>query len=466
MSAAPAEEPKFIRGSLMRHVAVMSFTGSIGLMAIFAVDFVDMIFISMLGNAALAAAVGYAGTLLFFTSSISIGLSIAAGALAARAIGAGNQQDAREYATSVLILGVIVGVIVVTLFFVFMVPLLAFLGAEGETRQLAVSYLSIILPTMPVLMAAMVAGAVLRAHGDARRAMWSTLAGGIVNAVLDPLLIFGLGLGLEGAAYASVIARFTILVVAAYPVWRVYDGFAAPRAEMLRRDAAAVSAIAGPAVLANVATPVGSALVTREMAKFGTDAVAGMAIIGRLTPVAFGVVFALSGAIGPIIGQNFGAGLFDRVRGAFFEALKFATVFVIAVAMILFLVRGLVADLFQADGETLALVYLFCGPLALGYIFNGWMFVGNATFNNLGHPMYSTWVNWGRHTLGTWPPAILGASLMGAGGVLVGQAVGGVLFALISLRLATRIMETEGAGDDTRHFRPHLRDHVLHNRRH
>ena len=64
------EEPVFVNGSLMRHVSVMSFTGSIGLMAMFAVDFIDMIFISMLGNEALAAAVGYAGTVLFFTNSI------------------------------------------------------------------------------------------------------------------------------------------------------------------------------------------------------------------------------------------------------------------------------------------------------------------------------------------------------------------------------------------------------------
>lgn len=72
------KEPVFLQGSLLRHVSVMSFTASIGLMAVFAVDFVGMIFISMLGNQALAAAVGFAGTILFFTSSINIGLSIAA----------------------------------------------------------------------------------------------------------------------------------------------------------------------------------------------------------------------------------------------------------------------------------------------------------------------------------------------------------------------------------------------------
>ena len=83
-----AEQAKFLEGNLLRHIAVMSLTSSVGLMAVFAVDFVDMVFISMLGKAELAAAVGYAGAILFFTGSFGIGMAIACGALVARALGA------------------------------------------------------------------------------------------------------------------------------------------------------------------------------------------------------------------------------------------------------------------------------------------------------------------------------------------------------------------------------------------
>ena len=456
----------FTEGSLMRHVSVMSFTASIGLMAIFLVDFVDMIFISMLGNAALAAAIGYAGTILFFTTSFSIGLSIAAGALVARSLGAHQTEDAREYATSVIMLGAVLCILVVVGVWITAQSLLGLLGAEGETLDLALSYLKIILPSMPILMAGMVGGAVLRAHGDGKRAMYATLAGGIVNAILDPFLIFTLGLELEGAAIASVAARFTVVGMSLLPAIRIYNGLARPRAEMLKRDANAVTAIAAPAVLANVATPFGSAIVTREMASFGTDAVAGMAIIGRLTPVAFAVVFALSGAVGPIVGQNAGANQPDRVRGAIRASLSFVAIYVVIVAALLFLFRGPIAGLFGAEGTTLMLVYLFCGPLALSWIFNGWIFVGNAAFNNLDHPFYSTWINWGRQTLGTWPLVIAGAALYGASGVLIGQAIGGVVFAGISLWLMNRVATTEGSGHHAGAFQPHLRDHVVSSRRH
>ncbi len=458
--------PKFTQGGLMRHVVVMSFTSSIGVMAIFAVDFVDMIFISMLGNAALAAAIGYAGTILFFTTSISIGVSIAAGALTARSVGAGNQAEARQYATSVMMAGFIASVIIFGLVWLSMDSALDFLGAKQETKLLALDYLRIILPSMPVLMIGMVAGAVLRAYGDAKRAMYATLAGGVVNAALDPLLIFGLGLDLQGAALASVASRVTITLVSLLPAIRLYDGFAGLSVSLMLRDLRAVLAIAVPAVLANIATPIGSAIMTREMARFGTDAVAGLAVIGRLTPVAFAIILALSGAIGPIVGQNFGAGLNDRVRGSFFAALRFTAFYVVGVSVILFLLRGSIAELFSASGESLTIIYLFCGPLALSYIFNGWIFVGNATFNNLGHPFYSTWVNWGRHTVGTWPLVILGASLWGAGGVLIGQAIGGVFFAGLSIWMALRLMDRNAATPPDGPFTPEARFHVIQSRRH
>jgi hypothetical protein len=86
----------FLRGNLFRHISVMSLTSSVGLMAVFLVDFVDMIFISMLGKEELAAAVGYAGAILFFTTSVGIGMAIAGGALVARALGADDADLARR----------------------------------------------------------------------------------------------------------------------------------------------------------------------------------------------------------------------------------------------------------------------------------------------------------------------------------------------------------------------------------
>lgn len=430
----------FVEGNLFRHVAVMSLTGSVGLMAIFIVDLADMLFISMLGRAELAAAVGYGGAVLFFTTSFGIGMGIAAGAVVARALGARQVEEARRKATHALILGLVFGSGFAALVWAMLAPLVDLLGAAEPARGLTIHYLSIIVPSMPFLMVGMIGASILRAHGAAKRAMAATLWGAAVNGVLDPILIFGLGLELTGAALATVVSRVVIAVVALLPILRHYGGFVRIEVDGVIGDARGISSIALPAILTQMATPVGQAIVTRAMSGFGEAAVAGMAIAGRLTPVAFGVIFALSSAIGPIIGQNHGAGRPDRVRGAYVAGLQFAALVIVVVSALLFVLRGPIADAFNAEGLTRDLVYLFCGPLALLWYFVAVIFVANAAFNNLGRPFLSTWTNWGRSTLGTVLPVWIGAQMGGAQGVLWGQALGGVVFGFLSLWLGWRVI--------------------------
>ena len=151
--------------------------------------------------------------------------------------------------------------------------------------------------------------------------------------------------------------------------------------------------------------------------------------------------------------------------GTFIAGIKFVAVFVIAMSALLYLLRIPIADLFKASGETRDLIYLFCGPLALASFFNGVIFVANASFNNLGHPLYSTMINWGRNTVGTWPFAIVGAHMAGASGVLVGQAFGGVVFAILAWWLAYRVMTRASVGAPEDHFVTEGRFHALFTRR-
>lgn len=425
----------------MRHVAIMALTSSVGLMAIFFVDFIDIFFISMLGNVSLAAAVGYAGTVLFFATSICIGVSIAAGALVARRIGAGEAQEAKIKATHVLIFGLVISLLLVAVVYAFMTDFLKMVGASGEALELAESYLSIVIPSTPFLMVAMIASATLRAYGDAKAAMYATLSGGIVNAVLDPLFIFGFGWGLDGAAFASFIARFVIMFTGLYPLVKHYQAFAKPNIGCFTQDVGSIAALAFPAMLTNIATPAGLAIVTREMAQYGEGAVAGMAVIGRLTPVAFAVLYALSGAVGPIIGQNFGAHNYQRVRGTLIESFKFAAAYVLLITVILFALKGFIAEAFNLDETGRDLVFLFCGPISLLFFFNAVIFITNAAFNNLYKPLYSTILNWLRNTLAMYPFVLVGAAYWGAQGVLLGQYAGGFFVAAISVWLALRLIK-------------------------
>jgi putative MATE family efflux protein len=439
-----AQQPRFVTGSLLRHILAMTGAGALGLMAIFVGDLANIYFLSRLNDEAIVAAVGYASSILFFATSVGIGLSIAATSLVAPALGAGRRMRARRLATNAHLLSLIASVTITLALWFAIEPLLDLIGARGRTLDLAALYLRILVPTLPVLALAITASAVLRSAGDARRAMFVTLFGAIVNTILDLILIVHFGLGIEGAAISSLIARLVMMSIGFYSVVNVHDLLARPKLATLAQDTPAFIGIAGPAVLTNIAPAIGNGYVTFAIASYGDAAVAAWAILARLTPVAFGAIYALSGAIGPIIGQNFGARSSERMRDVFTFSLLTMTAFTGIAWLCLGILANEIAALFNAGGEARELIVFFCRWLSPLFVFMGALFVANAAFNTLGRPHFSTMLNWGRATLGTVPFVLLGGKFFGAAGVLAANMLGGVAFGIIATFSAYKLIDAIG----------------------
>ncbi len=436
--SAPA---KFVTGSTLRHVIVMSATGSVGLVAVFMVDALNLFYISLLGQQELAAAIGYAGTVIFFLISIGIGLSIAGTAITSRALGAGERARARQLAGASLLFTTIVMLLAAVLLFPNLDAVIGFMGARGDTRRLTVEFMQIVLPSLPVLGMGMTMSGLLRAVGDAKRAMYVTLIAGAATAILDPIFIFALDLGIHGAAISTVLSRFSLIVVGYYGLVRVHNLLALPKREVILDTVRPFAYIAGPAILTQLATPVGNAYVTVLMADYGDDAVAGWAVVGRLIPVAFGAIFAMSGAVGPILGQNYGALRFDRLRSTMRNSFMVIGIYVLVISLLLAAGRNLIADVFGVQAEARDLVVFFCLFVSFSFLFNGLLFVSNAAFNNLGFPLLSTAFNWGRSTLGVIPFCWLGSRLYGAEGVLAGFGMGAIFFGTASAIVCLRVID-------------------------
>ncbi|MDT3307237.1 MATE family efflux transporter [Shewanella vaxholmensis] len=438
-------QAKFVEGPILRHILVMSSTAAVGISALFVVDLLDIFFLSLLGEHELAAAVGYAGSISFFTTSIGIGLSIALGALVSRSIGAKDVVLAKRLLLNSAVVTTLISVLVAGVVTTFIPELVALVGASGHTAELAASYLYILVPSLPFICLAMALGGALRAVGDAKLSMMSTLAGGGVNAVLDPIFIFLFAMGIEGAALASVLARVAVFLIAGRGVVVKHKLLGHFDKAHFIADLKPIFAIAGPAMLTNVATPIGNAFVTRAIADFGDAYVAGWAVLGRLIPVTFGMIFALSGAIGPIVGQNFGAGQFDRVRESLTRAIQFCTVYVLVMSLLLFVLKSHLVNVFDMKGDSADLIHFFCSYIAVFFIFSGILFVANASFNNLGKAKYSTLFNVGKATLGTVPFVYFGALWGGVYGVLIGQILGSILFGTLGVWVAYRLVDKVAA---------------------
>jgi putative MATE family efflux protein len=444
--SAPIAKPgssrtaKFLTGSIQRHILVMTGTSAIGLMAVFICELISLLYLGLLRDLDILAAIGYAAAILFFPTSIGIGLSIAATALIAPAVGAGDMERARRLSTHAILYAALLGALLAALVWPCLGWLLDTLGAKGRTAALAVDYLRIVIPTLPLTAVGMTAMAVLRSLGDAERSMNVPLIGSAAQIALEPFFIFMLKLGMNGAAVSYVLGRFAFAAFGLYGAFIVHRMLTRPSRAAFVADARPLTKVAAPAVMTNVATPFANLFTTAAIAGFGDAAVAAWAIAGRVTPVAFGVVFSLTGAIGPIIGQNFGARQFGRVQETFKAALATNAVLCILAATCLFAALPLIIGAFgvsEAASDLIRFYVIWCAPQ---FLFLGMLFVSNAAFNTLGHAHIATLLNWGRATLGTIPLVWVGGRVAGAEGVFFGSIAGAIVFGVVSVWLARRIL--------------------------
>lgn len=464
---------KYVDGSVFGHLSTLAMTSAVGLFAIMVVDLVDMYFISLLGQPSLAAAVGFAGIGLFLGASVCIGVSIAVTTVVSRALGevsaaTGAEQDeqdadlkddaahteedpllhVRQLATHGLIYSLLWTIPITILTLTFAPQILGAIGATGEVLTLALQYFRIVGASLPVLGLAFVANGLLRALGEARLSMWTTLWGGIVNGILDPILIFGAGLELRGAAIASVFSRLTVAAIGLYSILKTQEFIVKPAPQNMVRDFAEMTQVALASIVTNLSAPLSSAFATAQMAKFGTDAVAAASVIGRITPVLFAGLYGLSGAVGPIASQNFGAGKLDRVRGTLLAGARFVLIYVVPAILLMYFAHETLADIFSLGPDARELLDFYASFVVVSYLLFGLQLSANPLFTSMGHPGYATISNLARDLLLAIPMIALFSSLLGAKGVLAGQALANAIAGVLAFTFAYALSKRLESGKD------------------
>ena len=431
--ASTTEKAPFVSGSLARHVLVMASTGAVGMTAVFLVDLTDLFFLSLLKNTAVTAAIGYAGTLVLLNIGVAIGSSIAAAVLVARNVGAGDLDRARKLASCSLAFGLGLAAMLTVVIVLGADAFLSLLGAQGEAKRLALVFLWTLSPGYVLAAGELCCAGILRGLGDARRAMSLTLVAAVVTLCLDPLLILVLGMGIQGAAIATTLGFLASSSLGFRYLVKAHRCLVPVGTADLRESFRPFWAIAYPAILSQLTMPFANSYLMYLMAGFGNEAVAGFAIVCRLIPVAYAIIFALQGAVGLIIGQNAGAREHSRIRKTLDISLVLSSFYALCVSSVLFLFSAEIATLFNAVGRTGEIVVFFCNFIAISWAFVGAQFLANAAFNNLGHPRLSLAFSWGRASLGTIPFAFVGARIGGAEGLLAGNAAGAILFGIAAL---------------------------------
>ena len=335
-----------IRPQLVR----MTLTLMVGMLTMMSFNLLDTWFVSLLGTLPLAA-ISFTFPVTFSLISLTIGMGVGTSAILGRYLGQGLHQEAKRKAVVALLcacgfmlLGAVIG-------WLYAEPLFLVMGADAAALPLILAYMHIWFVGCILLAFSMVGNAVFRAFGNTRIPSSIMVVASLVNALMDPLLIFGLGpipaLGMQGAAIASLIAwscgsflMFWFLLVR-YRLLSSQGLFI-----HFKADSKEILHIAIPAGVANMLTPLATALLTAVVAGFGHEAVAAYGVGGRLESMACLFILSLSMALPPFISQNSGGKRLDRVA----EAYRVSLFLVLAIQLVVYLflvlpLRGLLPSL-------------------------------------------------------------------------------------------------------------------------
>jgi len=408
----------------------------IGLMVLITNSLVDAYFVSQLGSAPLAA-VSYAFPVSFIVGAIAMGLGTGTSSLASRLFGAGNQEKVRQIATHSMLLGLIAGLCVVIFGLLTLEEVFSLLGADEQTMPFVKDYMEIYYWGGIFLVIPMIGNAVLRAGGDAKTPSVLMASTAVINAVLDPILIFGWfgfpALGIKGAALASVLAN-VVFLIASLSILIFRENliqFRKNTVAAILHSWNQILHVGLPAIASNLIVPMSSALVTALISSFGQSAVAAYGLAGRLEAFIIIIFMALGGAIAPFVGQNFGAQKFDRLKQGFVFCVAFSFIYALFCIGFFILSVDTLLGFFTTDPEvikTAKIQLLYC---PWGYGFLGLAVIANGSFNAVGKPMPAMTISIGRTLLVYVPLAYWLASSMGIRGVFIAQVLANLLAGIV-----------------------------------
>jgi putative MATE family efflux protein len=407
-------------------------------------NLVDTFFISMMGTEPLAA-ISFTFPVTFTVISLAIGLGIGTSAVIAKALGSAKIEEAKFDALVALVLSAVLVFALSFVGFLSIDLIFSILGAHENVMPYIHEYMEVWFLGSVFLITPMIGNSVLRANGDTKTPSYIMGGAGVINAILDPILIFGFGpieaMGVRGAAIASVMSWTVAVAIVLYllAVKKQLMTFNSGGRSLLAASKKILK-IGVPAAGANMLTPIAMAVLTAIIAGFGPAAVAAFGVGSRIESIASLVILALSMTLPPFISQNYGAKQFDRVHGAYRTSIKFVLGWQLVIYVVLLLASGLISHTFATEAEVQHIIVLFIFTLPLAYGLQGVIILTNSSFNALHKPMNALVLSVIRLFVFYVPFAIVGSYFAGLKGLFIGAALGNLFTAAVAFLWFNKVL--------------------------
>lgn len=416
-------ERDYTTGSIREAIVLLAIPMilELGLESVFAV--VDMYFVGELGRNAIQT-VGLTESVISLVYAIAMGLSIAATATVARRIGEKNREGASHAGAQAIIISLLITIIISILGFVFAADVLRIMGAEPDVVKEGTGFARIMLGGSVVIVMLFLINGIFRGAGNAAMAMQSLWLASILNIILCPVLIKGLGpfprMGLEGAAVATTVSRGVGVLFQCWHLWRGKGNIRMKKADFLPDLSVlkSLAKLAWPAtfqfVLASGSWVVLAWLVAHTG---GTEASAGYQVAIRNVVFFILPAWGLSNAAATLVGQNLGAGKPERAATSTLLTAKYNAVFMFAVTVLFVFFPRAIISIFSDDVAVVDIGAQALQIIGTGYVFYGIGMVMIQALNGAGDTKTPSLINFFGFWLFQIPLAILLAQVLGWGPV-------------------------------------------------
>ncbi len=454
-----AMQGKLTEGSVRLHLVKLTVPQIMGTFALVAFNLVDTYFVAQLGTNELAA-VSFTFPVFMTLGSLAMGLGVGTSSVIARAIGQGNRYKVQRLTTDSLTLSLLVVGTFILVGLGTIEPLFAVLGAGPDVIPLIRDYMEIYYLGLSFILVPMMASAAIRSSGNSIFPGLMMMVATSINLVLDPLLIFGWSgfpaLGIQGAALATVFSNFIVLV--AFLIFldrKRMILFNLPKFKEVFKSWRNILHIAIPSTATHMIKPISMGLIVSMIAFYGSDAVAGFGIASRLEGLAFIVFIALSTTVGPVVGQNWGAGKLARVNQAFLLSIQFCLIWGVLIAIVLGLASPWLASHFDNNPDVVSVTAAYMAIVPISYASSGIIQISSSTFNAMGKPLPSVALMLTQTLILYVPLAAVGSQLFGVNGVFAAVCFSNVVVGLVAFawnRKTCQVMTAESPNSNRRRF--------------
>lgn len=407
----------------------------------------DTFFIGQTHNALLVASVSLATPIYLIFMSLGTLFGIGGTSVISRALGEGNKEKARKSCAFCFWGCVVVGVCLAALILIFIKPILNVIGASADTYQYARDYLRIIVFAGPFVLISNCYGNVIRTEGESGKAMLGLFIGNLVNVILDPVFILGLGMNIKGAAIATVIGN---ICGAAFYISYFLKGKSMLSIKLKdfpvkQGIAVSILSIGIPTALGDALMSVSQIIINSQMSHYGDMAVAGMGVAMKVITITGMVCMGLGQGVQPILGYCVGAKMWKRFKEVFKFAIIFALILGSILAVICYVFTNQIVSAFLTDQTAFSYAVQFARVLLCTSFLFGVFYVLVNALQAMGTATPALLINMSRQGIIFIPALFILQAIIGLTGLVWAQPVADVLSLLIAAALFVKTMKKQGA---------------------